>query len=200
MIIIKKRLRNFIFFQMDVKIIEPIRNYLKEFNSTEEFNAFYSMHKDEMDALTTHKLNKMYHVNGYRITKIKGELMLKRWENKRDEEEHLKQEISQASTRATEVNDYVRNELAKKVDDLSSFRQEMQIIAQNQSKYNQDVNQLKQELKQELTKNSQDIARLTISQQTQTHHLQDQIDDLLLDIKKIKVSINDIIDFLNGRK
>ena len=71
---------------MDVKIIEPIRNYLKEFNSTDEFNAFYSMHKDEMDALTTHKLNKMYHVNGYRITKIKGELMLKRWENKRDEE------------------------------------------------------------------------------------------------------------------
>ena len=200
MIIIKKRLRNFIFFQMDVKIIEPIRNYLKEFNSTDEFNAFYSMHKDEMDALTTHKLNKMYHVNGYRITKIKGELMLKRWENKRDEEEHLKQEISQASTRATEVNDYVRNELAKKVDDLSSFRQEMQIIAQNQSKYNQDVNQLKQELTGELTKNSQDIARLTISQQTQTHHLQDQIDDLLLDIKKIKVSINDIIDFLNGRK
>ena len=185
---------------MDVKIIEPIRNYLKEFNSTDEFNAFYSMHKDEMDALTTHKLNKMYHVNGYRITKIKGELMLKRWENKRDEEEHLKQEISQASTRATEVNDYVRNELAKKVDDLSSFRQEMQIISQNQSKYNQDVNQLKQELKQELTKNTQDIARLTISQQTQTNHLQDQIDDLLLDIKKIKVSINDIIDFLNGRK
>ncbi len=69
---------------MDIKILEPIKNYLKEFNSVEEFNNFYSLNKKELDQITTHKLNKMYHVKGYRITKIKGELMLKKWdENKK---------------------------------------------------------------------------------------------------------------------
>ena len=62
---------------MEVKVIEPIKNYIKEFNTPVEFNLWYAKHKDEVDALTTHKLNKMYHIEGYRITKIKGELMLK---------------------------------------------------------------------------------------------------------------------------
>ena len=62
---------------MEVKILEPIRSYIKEFNSPVEFNIWYSKNKDDIDKLTTHKLNKMYHIIGYRITKIKGELMLK---------------------------------------------------------------------------------------------------------------------------
>ena len=62
---------------MDLKVIEPIKNYIKEFNSPVEFNLWYAKHKEEVDSLTTHKLNKMYLINGYRITKIKGELMLK---------------------------------------------------------------------------------------------------------------------------
>ena len=66
---------------MDLKILEPIKNYLKEFNTPEEFNNFYSLNKDELNKLTTHKLNKMYHVKGYRITKIKGQLMLKKWDD-----------------------------------------------------------------------------------------------------------------------
>ena len=34
--------------------------------------------KDEIDSQTTHKLNKQYHIKGYVITKIKGELCLKK--------------------------------------------------------------------------------------------------------------------------
>ena len=81
---------------MDIKILEPIKNYLKEFNSVEEFNNFYSLNKDELDKLTTHKLNKMYHIKGYRITKIKNELMLKKWDEEKKEldgEDNLKKEI-----------------------------------------------------------------------------------------------------------
>lgn len=81
---------------MDIKILEPIRNYLKEFNSVEEFNNFYSLNKDELDKLTTHKLNKMYHIKGYIITKIKNELMLKKWDEEKKEldgEDNLKKEI-----------------------------------------------------------------------------------------------------------
>ena len=63
---------------MTLKIIEPIRDYLKVFNSPDEFNIWFTKNKDEIESLTTHKLNKLYKINGYRITKIKGILMLKK--------------------------------------------------------------------------------------------------------------------------
>ena len=66
---------------MTLKIIEPIRDYLKVFNSPDEFNIWYTKNKDEVDALTTNKLNKLYKINGYRITKIKNVLMLKKSSN-----------------------------------------------------------------------------------------------------------------------
>ena len=68
---------------MDLKIIKPVEKYLKEFESPEEFNVFYAKNKDEIDSQTTHKLNKQYHIKGYVITKIKGELCLKKpWTKK----------------------------------------------------------------------------------------------------------------------
>ncbi|KAK8882945.1 hypothetical protein M9Y10_045591 [Tritrichomonas musculus] len=63
---------------MDVKIIEPITHYIKEFNTPDDFNSWYKAHKEELDSLTTHKLNKMYFINGYRITRIKNVLSLKK--------------------------------------------------------------------------------------------------------------------------
>ena len=63
---------------MDVKVVEPIQSPMKEFNNVDEFNLFYHNHKDEMMSTTTHRLNKMYKINGYRITKIRGELCLKK--------------------------------------------------------------------------------------------------------------------------
>ena len=69
---------------MTLKIIEPIRDYLKVFSSPDEFNIWYTKNKDEVDALTTNKLNKLYKINGYRITKIKGVLMLKKWQTTQD--------------------------------------------------------------------------------------------------------------------
>ena len=72
---------------MDLKIIQPIEKYLKEFESPEEFNVFYAKNKDEIDSQTTHKLNKQYHIKGYVITKIKGKLCLKKpWIKKNNNE------------------------------------------------------------------------------------------------------------------
>ena len=72
---------------MDLKIIKPVEKYLKEFESPEEFNVFYAKNKDEIDSQTTHKLNKQYHIKGYVITKIKGELCLKKpWIKKNNNE------------------------------------------------------------------------------------------------------------------
>lgn len=103
---------------MDLKILEPIQNYLKEFNSPEEFNAFYIKNKDEIDLLTTHKLNKMYHIPGYRITRIKNELMLKKWIDKKEIEKEkiedidddintLKEEILKIKTTLNKLIDFI---------------------------------------------------------------------------------------------
>ena len=69
---------------MTLKIIEPIKEYLKVFNTPDEFNIWYTKNKDEVDTLTTHKLNKMYKIEGYRITKIKNVLMLKKCNESHD--------------------------------------------------------------------------------------------------------------------
>ena len=95
---------------MDVKVIEPIKNYLKEFNSPDEFNLFYSKNKSEIDAYTTHKLNKMYHIIGYRITKIKGVLMLKKW----DESKNIKTQSPIPSPNIVEELDEIHSEIKLK--------------------------------------------------------------------------------------
>ena len=62
---------------MTLKIIEPIRNYKENFKSPREFETFYNSHRNEMDSLTTQALNKLYHIDGYRITHRGSELCLK---------------------------------------------------------------------------------------------------------------------------
>ena len=86
---------------MDVKVVEPIQSPMKEFNNVDEFNLFYHNHKDEMMSTTTHRLNKMYKINGYRITKIRGELCLKK----------VREAVKQKSdVESGEGNDVVDNE------------------------------------------------------------------------------------------
>jgi hypothetical protein len=67
---------------MDLKVIEPINNPLQEFKTVDEFNLFYQKNKETMDGTTTHKLNRMYKIDGYKITKIKKVLSLKKWNGK----------------------------------------------------------------------------------------------------------------------
>ena len=67
---------------MSVKVLEPITKAIKEFKAISDFNEYYANHKSEMDEMTTQKLNKTYSiVDGgvkYVVTKIKGEISLKR--------------------------------------------------------------------------------------------------------------------------
>ncbi len=65
-------------YQMSLKILEPIRAPLKEFESAEAFMKYFEKHHEEMDKETTCKLNKMYKIPGLWITKIKGQLCLKK--------------------------------------------------------------------------------------------------------------------------
>ena len=54
----------------EIKIIEPIQSGLKQFKTTDEFSIYYAKHKDEMNSMTTQKLNKQFKIEGYRITKL----------------------------------------------------------------------------------------------------------------------------------
>ena len=104
---------------MDLKVIEPIKNYIKEFNSPVEFNLWYAKHKDEVDSLTTHKLNKMYHIDGYRITKIKGELMLKK-DPKLKEKEKLEATNDEIHEEINELREEI-NKIRDAVNKLIEF-------------------------------------------------------------------------------
>ena len=59
-----------------LQIIKPIKE-CTNFESIDEFNEFYEQNKDLFDELTTCKLNKMFKIDGFRITKIKGQVSLK---------------------------------------------------------------------------------------------------------------------------
>ena len=101
---------------MSIKIIEPIKQYLKVFNTPDEFNIWYTKNKDEVESLTTHKLNKMYLINGYRITKIKNVLMLKK----------VNSNDSQHSANSKELEHTASSPLVP--DELEDIREEIKNI------------------------------------------------------------------------
>lgn len=125
---------------MEVKIIEPIRNYTKEFNTPDEFNIWYSKNKDTIDSLTTHKLNKMYHINGYRITKIKGTLCLKKWENK------VKKEVDKNNVSVDEVVDEFREEYSSQLEDMKKDIKELKNVINKIISYINGENQMTTEV------------------------------------------------------
>ena len=101
-----------------IKIIEPIKKCIKTFKTTDEFNLWYIKNKNEIDSLTTHKLNKLYHIEGYRITKIKGELKLKKVNEKikedkfneyHEEIDNIKNDIQKIKSTIKEIINYVND-------------------------------------------------------------------------------------------
>jgi len=60
-----------------VKIIEKFSPDPIHFDSKEEFIDHLTDNKDDMDKMSTRKLNKMFTIDGYKITKLKGEISLK---------------------------------------------------------------------------------------------------------------------------
>ena len=93
---------------MDLKIIEPVQKYIKEFESPEEFNVFYAKNKDDVDSQTTHKLNKQYHIKGYVITKIKGELCLKKPWIKKDFSGSLESRVKRLEETVNKIIDLLQ--------------------------------------------------------------------------------------------
>ena len=73
-----------------------------------------------MDKLTTHKLNKMYHINGYRVTRIKGVLSLK----KAPKATKPKEDDSETEQRFMAIE----NEISEMSDDIKNIKLALQSI------------------------------------------------------------------------
>jgi 6-phosphogluconolactonase (cycloisomerase 2 family) len=58
-----------------IRILEPFTPKRTTFTK-DEFIKYLSLHKDDLLTYTTYKLNKMFSIAGYRITKLKGEISL----------------------------------------------------------------------------------------------------------------------------
>lgn len=109
---------------MEVKVIGPIKDYLKTFNTPDEFNLWYAKNKDDVDKLTTHKLNKMYYIDGFRITKIKGVLCLKK-----DTRKHVEEAVNDQdqTIQHEEIND-INNEIAEHSQSIESIKADIVAI------------------------------------------------------------------------
>ena len=61
-----------------LKVLEPIQLDVKTFQDKQEFELFFNSHKNEFENSTTTRLNRMYKIPGYRISRVKDELCLKK--------------------------------------------------------------------------------------------------------------------------
>lgn len=59
-----------------VKVYNKLSDNLVEFDSKEEFNKYYQTHRDEIDNMATRGLNLKYRVNGYKIGRKGGKIVL----------------------------------------------------------------------------------------------------------------------------
>ena len=81
---------------MTVKVIEPIRKCLESFRSPQDFTLYLNANKDRLNDMTTQALNKSYHIDGYRITRRRGEICLIAAHEKPDGERSIVERLSAA--------------------------------------------------------------------------------------------------------
>ena len=93
----------------EIKVIEKFSPDLTIFENKEQFAEYLNEHRDELNKYSTCKLNKMFSIPDYRITKIKGEISLKK---------HVKSDINEQK----EINqgDELRNGLSDLRNEVSN--------------------------------------------------------------------------------
>ena len=85
----------------EIKVIEKFSPDVIEFETKEELIEYLQKNKEELSKITTHKLNKLYQTKGYRITKIKGELGLRKV-HVEEQPEHKSSDESEEKTEKEE--------------------------------------------------------------------------------------------------
>ena len=73
-----------------ITVLEKYSPEVIHFDTKEEFTDYLAENAEEMNKLTTRKLNKAYSISGYRITKLKGVISLK---SKASEEKDIDESV-----------------------------------------------------------------------------------------------------------
>ena len=131
-----------------MRILEPFRAEVIEFDDKNDFIKYVNEDMETYKSLTTQKLNKMFHIPGYRITKLQGDISLKAVGGKdegKDAEKKMRSEIME------EVMEKVRSEIEEKVkdiveeklkDEMENYEKELDEIHDSITKLRNDLGQL----------------------------------------------------------
>ena len=130
-----------------MRILEPFRAEVIEFDDKNDFIKYVNEDMETYKSLTTQKLNKMFHIPGYRITKLQGDISLKAVGGKEDAdaEKKMRSEIME------EVMEKVRSEIEEKVkdiveeklkDEMENYEKELDDIHDSITKLRNDLGQL----------------------------------------------------------
>ena len=99
-----------------ITIIEPFKPEVIECETKEDFIELINADKEKYEKMTTQKLNKIFSIPGYKVTKIKGEICLRsikpceQLEIKTNYDEELKN-IKTAFNQLSEQFEYIKEML-----------------------------------------------------------------------------------------
>ena len=102
--------------QPKIKTIEKFSPDVMEFENKEEFAEYLEKHLEELEKETTQKLNKMFSIKGYRITKIRGEISLRACSPKSNK--HKSDSESEPSSKDEKENDELIKQQLKRLCEL----------------------------------------------------------------------------------
>jgi hypothetical protein len=129
---------------MSTNVIEPVKKPIKEFQTKEEFDLYYSKHKEEMEAATTHMLNKLYTIKNYHITRKKGieGLCLKKWEGSR----YLKDSDMSKLDRAVTISERVEEVERHFTEQLKVCFQRLNMLMKRTDDMDEDISLLRNDV------------------------------------------------------
>ncbi len=106
--------------ELNIKVIEPFTSDIIEFDNIEQFNDYINRDLEKYTSLTTQKLNKMFHVPGYRITKINKEIGLRKVDTRIAQESEIPSKDS--ITLLKEMIETLINEVSRIDNELNTLK------------------------------------------------------------------------------
>jgi hypothetical protein len=107
-----------------IQILKPITETIT-FKNENQFSEYYTLHKEELDKLNTNKLNKMFLVPEFKITKVKGVLSLKSLTpSKVNHTVKLNDQdirITELETKINQIIAFLDSQFDSQVDEFSCF-------------------------------------------------------------------------------
>jgi hypothetical protein len=97
-----------------ITIKERYEPSIEEYDDVHKFKEYLAEHLDELNKLSTYKLNKRFHIKNYRISKLDGKISLVRCSSPQrhtnrssDEINILKKRIGMLEQKINQIIDYV---------------------------------------------------------------------------------------------